>query len=44
MLLMLVQNEAILSCGDSGTTTALAIVGAVGGVISMLLTVDINVI
>ena len=37
------QNKAILSwCGDSGT-----IVGAVGGVISMLLTVDspdVNVI
>ena len=40
---MSAQNKAILSwCGDSGT-----IVGAVGGVISMLLTVyspDVNVI
>ena len=38
---MLVQNKAILSwCGDSRTTTARAIVGAVGAVISMLKTVD----
>ena len=48
VLQMLVQNKAILSwCGDSGTTTARVIVGAVGGVISMLLTVDspdVNVI
>ena len=38
-LQMLAQNKAILSwCGDTRMTTA--IVGAVGGVISMLQTVD----
>ena len=38
---MLAQNKAMLSsCGDSGTTTARAIVGAVCGVISTLQTVD----
>ena len=38
---MLAQNKATLSwCGDSGTTTARAIVDAVGGVISMMQTVD----
>ena len=37
---MLAQNKAILLwCGDSGTTTARVIVGAVG-VISLLQTVD----
>ena len=42
VLLMLAQNKAILSwCGDSGTTTARAIVGAVGGVISMLQTLTL---
>ena len=45
---MMAQNKAILSwCGDSGTTTVWAIVGAVGGVKSMLQTVDspdVNVI
>ena len=38
---MLAQNKAIVSwCGESATTTAHVIVDAVGGVISMLLTVD----
>ena len=45
---MLAQNKVILSWySDSGKTTARAIVGAVGGVISMLQTVnspDVNVI
>ena len=48
ILQMLTQNKAIMSwCGNSGMTTARAIVGAVGGVISMLQTVDspdVNVI
>ena len=39
VLQMLVQNKAILY-GDLGMTTARAIVGAVGGVISMLQMVD----
>ena len=41
------EPSHLLWCGDSGTTNAWAIVGAVGGVISMLQTVDtpdINVI
>ena len=38
---MLAQNEAVLTwCGDSETTTVRSIVGAVGGVISMLQMVD----
>ena len=48
VLQMLAQNKAIWSwCGDSGTTTARAAIGAVGRVISMLQTVDsvdVNVI
>ena len=46
VLQMLAQNKAILSwCVDSGTATARAIVGAVGGVISMFQTPDdVNVI
>ena len=48
VLQMLAQNKAMLLwCVDLGTTTAQAIVGAVGGDISMLQTVDspaVNVI
>ena len=41
------QQSDVVWCGDSGTTNARAIVGAVDGVISMLQTVDspdVNVI
>ena len=48
VLQMLAPNkEILLWCGDLRMTTAWAIIGAVGGVISMLQTVDtpdINVI